>query len=474
MIPPPGPVEPGTPAHIVVVVRNDSAVVDSFRLEVLGADGWITADPDELSLFPDTEGTSRLVVLAPRSSAVVAGTHRVGVRVTSNSTGVAVVEEADIVVSPFEAVGLRLRPTTARARRRARFTALVSNEGNIARRFWFDGDDDDDLLRYRIRPTHAHLEPGEARNVRISGIFLSFPNPGDRVPVTVTAGNDATSSEAKGTVAVRQPRAMRALGVLGALAVVAGVLVMIGRDGTPTSSATVATLAPTTTPPPPRERATTTAVAETTTTTTPPTTVAASTTTTTVVPPTTEPPQKDPETVQPPASTTTTSVPPTTTTTPSPITVIRFDTPVPVKGQRDQLLVGDEFAAQGVTFLGAPSTTTFCAGATRTALLASNEFGAPSPFLTTTTGDLRECNNVPVGIRFTRPVKRVKLTIWGASVNYVLRARNVKGTVVASAIVTPTCCKTPKTVEVKGSLITDVTFGLDKSITAVTQIEYEV
>jgi hypothetical protein len=44
----------------------------------------------------------------------------------------------------------------------------------------------------------------------------------------------------------------------------------------------------------------------------------------------------------------------------------------------------------------------------------------------------------------------------------------------ASAIVTPTCCKTTKTVEVKGSQITDVTFGLDKSITAVTQIEYEV
>jgi xanthine/uracil/vitamin C permease (AzgA family) len=71
-------------------------------------------------------------------------------------------------------------------------------------------------------------------------------------------------------------------------------------------------------------------------------------------------------------------------------------------------------------------------------------------------------------------VKRVKLTIWGANVNYVLRARNVKGTVVASAIVTPTCCKTTKAVEVKGSQITDVTFGLDKSITAVTQIEYEV
>jgi hypothetical protein len=109
------------------------------------------------------------------------------------------------------------------------------------------------------------------------------------------------------------------------------------------------------------------------------------------------------------------------------------------------------------------------------ALLASHQFGAPTPFLTTTTGTpLHQCNTVPVGIHFSRPVKRVKLTIWGATVAYELKARNGKGALVASATVTPRCCATTTTVEVEGSLITDVTFGLDKAITAVTQIEYEV
>jgi hypothetical protein len=487
IIPPPGPVEPGTSATVVVLVRNDSAIVDTFRLEVLGADHWISAEPAELSLFPNEEGTSTLAVRPPQSPVVAAGTHRVGVRVVSATTGAAVVEETDVVVSPYDAVSLTMRPATARARRRARFTATVTNRGNTGRRFWFDADDVDDLLRFRVRPTHAHLEPGESRVVGITATFFTHANPGDRVAVNVTAGNDNTNTEAKATVAVRSAGLLKALAAIAALAIVAGIFVMSGRDGTPTSGAIVA--APTTAARP--ERVVVTIVdnrrdipAETTT--VPPTTTTLPVTTTTTMPApstttataTTNPPAKDPQSVQPPPSVTisSTSVPPTTSTTaPSPITTIRFDTPTPIKGQRDQLLVGDEFVDRGVTLFGAPTTSTFCPTATRVALLASNQFGAPSPFLTTTTGsDLHQCNSVPVGIRFNRPVKRVKLTIWGAKTAYALTAHNVKGTVVATAKVTPTCCRTPATVEVKGSLITDVTFGLDKSITAVTQIEFEV
>jgi hypothetical protein len=481
MIPPPGPVEPGTSATIVVVVRNDSAVVDTFRLEVLGADHWISAEPAEVSLFPNEEGTTTLAVRPPRSSAVAAGTHRIGVRVVSTSTGAAVVEETDVVVSPYDSVNLTLRPATARARRRARFNATVTNAGNTGRRFWFDADDVDDLLRFRVRPTHAHLEPGQSQLVRVTAIFLGHANPGDRVAVSVTAGNDATNTEAKATVAVRSNAFLKALAVVAALVLVAAIFVMSGRDGTPTSGAIVA--APTTTARP--QPVIVTIVdsrrdipAETTTTVPPTTTTTPSTTTTSTtmpVPPS-NPPAKDPQSGQPPVTTSSTSAPATTSTTaPSPITTIRFDTPAPTKGQRDQLLVGDEFADRGVTLFGAPTTTTFCPTATRVALLASNQFGAPSPFLTSTTAtDLRQCNNVPVGIRFNKPVKRVKLTIWGATVGYVLTAHNAKGAIVAKATVTPTCCKTPATVEVKGSLITDVTFGLDKSITAITQIEFEV
>jgi hypothetical protein len=205
----------------------------------------------------------------------------------------------------------------------------------------------------------------------------------------------------------------------------------------------------------------------------------ATTSTTTAVPPS-NPPAKDPQSAPPPPVTTsTTAVAPTTTTAPSPITTIRFDNPVPVKGQRDQLLVGDEFADRGVMLFGAPSTATFCPTATRVVLLASNQFGAPSPFDASCPWPYRVrdrrpaielCGRLPCGPL----VKRVKLTIWGAKVGYALKAHNVKGAVVATAAVTPTCCSTPATVEVKGSLITDVTFGLDKSITAVTQIEFEV
>ncbi len=167
LIPPPGPIEPGTSAGVVVVVRNNSVVVDSYRIEVLGADHWITPDPAELSLFPGEEGTGMLVVRPPRAATVAAGTHRIGVRVTSTSSGTAVVEEVDVVVASFDAVSLRLRPATARARHRARFEATVTNDGNTGRRFWFDADDDDDLMTFKVRPAHAQVEPGESRSVRI-------------------------------------------------------------------------------------------------------------------------------------------------------------------------------------------------------------------------------------------------------------------------------------------------------------------
>jgi hypothetical protein len=113
-----------------------------------------SAEPAEISLFPNEEGTSTLAVRPPRSSVVAAGTHRIGVRVVATSTGAAVVEETDVVVSAFDAVSLTLRPATARAHRRAHFNATVTNRGNIGRRFWFDADDVDDLLRF-VRPTHA-------------------------------------------------------------------------------------------------------------------------------------------------------------------------------------------------------------------------------------------------------------------------------------------------------------------------------
>jgi hypothetical protein len=74
---------------------------------------------------------------------------------------------------------------------------------------------------------------------------MSHANPGDRVAVSVTAGNDATNTEEKATVAVRSTGLLKALAAVGALALVAGIFVMSGRDGTPTSGAIVA--APTTT-----------------------------------------------------------------------------------------------------------------------------------------------------------------------------------------------------------------------------------
>src|SRR5579885_3071231 len=61
---------PGMPGLVQVDVFNDGDIIDGYRVTVIGlaadgVDGVVSADPAELSLFPDTEGTIFLNLTVP-------------------------------------------------------------------------------------------------------------------------------------------------------------------------------------------------------------------------------------------------------------------------------------------------------------------------------------------------------------------------------------------------------------------------
>jgi hypothetical protein len=162
------------------------------------------------------------------------------------------------------------------------------------------------------------------------------------------------------------------------------------------------------------------------------------------------------------------------------------------------LLNGDEFAAHGLVLSTAPESS-YCAEATRVAVLPAGTYGIPFPFLTTATpNDVRRCNTVLLAASFRQPVGQVSLTFAGASVPYVLTAYNAQGTVLGRVTCQGELGKTldiafvaqggvvgqptrqpPRGAPIDsefvalGDTISRITFGHTSAVTAIKDISYE-
>lgn len=119
---------------------------------------------------------------------------------------------------------------------------------------------------------------------------------------------------------------------------------------------------------------------------------------------------------------------------------------------------------------GAPESS-YCSDGTSAAVLT----GYGQTYLTTSTaGDLRRCNTVPILIEFSAPVRFVRLTFWGASVGYVMRAYDVDGALLGSNTQEAVCCGNLHTItyQTRANMIGRVEFGYTTAITGVTRIEF--
>jgi hypothetical protein len=162
-------VQPGGEAECELRVRNTGRIVDQFSFEALGdAAPWTTFEPSSVSLFPDAEGTTRLVFRPPRAPDTPAGPCPVGVRIRSTEDpGAAVVEEVTLDVGRLADTFAELIPRTGRGSRRAAFHLAVDNRGNSRLNANLSASDPDDRLRYSFDPPSIVAEPGTAAFAKV-------------------------------------------------------------------------------------------------------------------------------------------------------------------------------------------------------------------------------------------------------------------------------------------------------------------
>lgn len=164
-------VDPGGTTSCEVKVRNTGTVVEQFHLTALG-DGreWIKAEPEVLSLFPDAEGTARLVIAPPQRPETPFGEVAFAVRVVPETApDEGSVEEGSVRVGKFDDVAAELMPLQTKSRGGSRHRIAIDSRGNAPLRVLLQVVDPGEDLDMSVRPTALTIEPGRAAfaNVKI-------------------------------------------------------------------------------------------------------------------------------------------------------------------------------------------------------------------------------------------------------------------------------------------------------------------
>lgn len=158
-------IDPGSAGAVTITVRNTSPVVEAYELSVLGdAAAWATVTPASLSLFPGADGVATVVFSPPRTAAVAAGPVDFAVRVagTQDPTD-STVEEGTITVGPFVALTAVLSPRTVEAKRTAKATVSITNNGNAPATVRLTATDPDEALAFEASEELITINAGEQR-----------------------------------------------------------------------------------------------------------------------------------------------------------------------------------------------------------------------------------------------------------------------------------------------------------------------
>jgi hypothetical protein len=154
---------PGGEASCELLVQNRGDIVEGYRIEVLGdAAPWAIVDPPNLSVYPGTQATARIVFRLPRGYEVPATDVPFGVRVLPvEHPEHTVVSEATLRVSAYAETTAELIPRTSRTRRVATHDIAVDNRGNAPLQVNLAAGDPDNALKLRVRPATMVVPPGQ-------------------------------------------------------------------------------------------------------------------------------------------------------------------------------------------------------------------------------------------------------------------------------------------------------------------------
>lgn len=162
-------VEPGRTVSCQMTISNTGSIVEQFSILFLGdVEGWATAEPPVVSLFPGAQQAVTLTFAPPRHHSTPAGPSHFGVKVIpSNEPDESVTEEGVITVGSFVDIGAELLPRTPTARVLGRQRLAVDSRGNTAVPVAVSAIDGAEALRFRIRPNKVTAAPGAAHFARI-------------------------------------------------------------------------------------------------------------------------------------------------------------------------------------------------------------------------------------------------------------------------------------------------------------------
>ncbi len=200
----------GTSETIPLLVRNDSEIVEGYRLEVLGAaSAWASVDPVEIAgLYPGTQTTAAITFSPPRSAEIPAGPLSFGIRVipTENPDDV-VVPEGMVEVLPFLETTAELIPRTSHGRRGARHRIAVDNRGNVPVTVRLDGGDDAGALDVEANPPSMTVEPGHAMfaDLRVRPVERFWRGPEVTHPFRVSVLTEETTPVVLDGTYVQEP-----------------------------------------------------------------------------------------------------------------------------------------------------------------------------------------------------------------------------------------------------------------------------
>jgi hypothetical protein len=164
-------VEPGDEVRTEITIQNTGRVVDSFRVEPLGALApWTTVEPDVLPLMPGTDGAVSVSFRPPRTPQLPAGEIPWAVRIVpSEAPDAATVEEGVVEIAPFTEVSAQMQPRTSRARgrRAGKHELAIDNLGNTSVEVYLTGGDADRKLEVGLEPDQVVVAPGAAALVPV-------------------------------------------------------------------------------------------------------------------------------------------------------------------------------------------------------------------------------------------------------------------------------------------------------------------
>ncbi|MBN1148436.1 MAG: hypothetical protein JXA78_14345, partial [Anaerolineales bacterium] len=158
-------VDPGGNSTVPIVLLNQGATVDHFKISVTGVPApWAAVPPKPLQLMPGEQQETSITLHPPRDSQSRAGRYPLSISVISqDAPGEFAEAKTSLTVSSFSQFSAELYPQKLRAGQVGRVT--VKNQGNTQESFTLSWKDRGDELAFE--PPQAQLKVDEGKQVAV-------------------------------------------------------------------------------------------------------------------------------------------------------------------------------------------------------------------------------------------------------------------------------------------------------------------